>query len=887
MLHRAAELTIVNTAMTRLRSGTPAVIVVRGDRGIGKTAFLSAAVARAPSSAVVLRARGHPSERTSAFGVVRQLFDGLPAPAPPASAGFPAPDEALHQLYRQARSLTSGRPVVIAIDDVTLADPESAQWCSYIARRLDELPVTMIVTLDVGGSDLDDLAQDIGALPYGHLLRLEPLCPDCCAELLATAFGTSVHPGFALACHRLTGGNPFLLGELANSLRAARVAPDETNEGLVDEVGAVSLTATVLNWLSSSHPEAVDLIKSLTVLGPEIGLAAAATLAGHGEAAAAEAVTALRRARLLGDADDFAHPAIRRAVLAGTDAQRLGDLHIRAADLLLRLGAPPHVCAEHVMSAGPRQGPDSVGILREAATEAAAHALWPEADRYLRRALSESVGLDPPLGLLSELGAVELHLDIPAARRHLRTVSERAGTPDALLPFADVLLTVNAPESVDAFAAWLDVEPRFAAQTLLAGRPVPAARLTGPGRDLAAVTALATAAAGGLASRTEILARRCLDIPGSAPATLLAALALSWAERFDDAAYWADRAMADIQATSSPVERAFALVVSAELAYRAGRLETSAATAAAAVEPATAASAGELRVAAESLQARVLVEHDDVTAAARRLAGLNRLRAAHPLIRALQLEVTGLIQLTANQNRQALYAFAECGRHALAAGVSNPACLAWRGHAALAHAKLGEVEQARRLADEELRLARSWRRPAAIGRALSVAGVTREDTARVDLLREAVEVLRGSGARLDEARAVVRLGITLRQRGETAKARQALIEGVTLATECDATRLARLAHDNLLAAGGRTAARRGDAPRAYPVTTVRQSLTSGEQRVAQLVIQGMGNQAVADHLSISKRTVDTHLARIFRKLGIRARSELGPALNGNGATGVN
>jgi DNA-binding CsgD family transcriptional regulator len=55
-------------------------------------------------------------------------------------------------------------------------------------------------------------------------------------------------------------------------------------------------------------------------------------------------------------------------------------------------------------------------------------------------------------------------------------------------------------------------------------------------------------------------------------------------------------------------------------------------------------------------------------------------------------------------------------------------------------------------------------------------------------------------------------------------------------------------------------------------------LTMSEVRVSELVLRGLSNQQVADQLCISRRTVDTHLNRIYRKLEIRSRSELGYAL---------
>ena len=55
-------------------------------------------------------------------------------------------------------------------------------------------------------------------------------------------------------------------------------------------------------------------------------------------------------------------------------------------------------------------------------------------------------------------------------------------------------------------------------------------------------------------------------------------------------------------------------------------------------------------------------------------------------------------------------------------------------------------------------------------------------------------------------------------------------------------------------------------------------LTAAELRVIDLVLQGMSNLMVAERLVLSKRTVDTHLGRVYRKLGIAGRPELAAAV---------
>lgn len=55
-------------------------------------------------------------------------------------------------------------------------------------------------------------------------------------------------------------------------------------------------------------------------------------------------------------------------------------------------------------------------------------------------------------------------------------------------------------------------------------------------------------------------------------------------------------------------------------------------------------------------------------------------------------------------------------------------------------------------------------------------------------------------------------------------------------------------------------------------------LSPAEQRVAELVVRGSSSLEVAEKLFLSKRTVDTHLGRIYRKLGIHSRHELAGAI---------
>jgi DNA-binding CsgD family transcriptional regulator len=141
-----------------------------------------------------------------------------------------------------------------------------------------------------------------------------------------------------------------------------------------------------------------------------------------------------------------------------------------------------------------------------------------------------------------------------------------------------------------------------------------------------------------------------------------------------------------------------------------------------------------------------------------------------------------------------------------------------------------------------------------------------------DLLVEALSCLERSPARLEFARALVDHGRLLREVGTPADARTVLQRARELASECGATVLEGEAAAELVAAGSR--------PRRIS-TRGTAALTPGERRTAELVAEGMTNREVAQALFVTQKTVEAHLARVFRKLGISSRVQLKAALAGH------
>jgi DNA-binding NarL/FixJ family response regulator len=236
------------------------------------------------------------------------------------------------------------------------------------------------------------------------------------------------------------------------------------------------------------------------------------------------------------------------------------------------------------------------------------------------------------------------------------------------------------------------------------------------------------------------------------------------------------------------------------------------------------------------------------------------------------LHARGALNAARLEFRPALDALLACGVRQERWGAHNPSVIAWRSEAALAHHALGERDRAVALAGEELRLAKRFGAPRAVGNALRALGLTDEGSGRIATLREAVEVLAASYARLDHARALFDLGGALRRANERAAAREPLRAAFELASRCGAAPLAERARGELAATGAR--------PR-KPVLTGVDALTPMERQAASLAAKGMTNPQIAQALFISRKTVEKRLSDASRKLAIRSRDELAGALAGD------
>lgn len=337
----------------------------------------------------------------------------------------------------------------------------------------------------------------------------------------------------------------------------------------------------------------------------------------------------------------------------------------------------------------------------------------------------------------------------------------------------------------------------------------------------------------------------------------------------DTAADTCAQAIETAHRMASTTGEGLALFVRSEITFQRGNLTAALNDAHQAVQLFQAVGATSLQTAAAAVLTRVRLLRGEPSAIPAQTTGPAPRASGHPFILAMQQEAHGMVAEAQANCALALRLYLESGRQLMAAGLLNPACSSWRSRAVILLAGFGRIWEARMLANSEIKLARFWGAPGPLGQALIAASAANDGTARRDMLVEAVAVLEDSGCRFQLARGLIRLGCDMyaESAGPDRTAPDVLERGLNLAVACGAASLVATAHRTMHAAGAR--------PRGHLVST---RLTAAERRVAELVVTGMSNQDVATSLTLSKRTVDIHLGRIYRKLGITGRARLGEAI---------
>jgi len=271
----------------------------------------------------------------------------------------------------------------------------------------------------------------------------------------------------------------------------------------------------------------------------------------------------------------------------------------------------------------------------------------------------------------------------------------------------------------------------------------------------------------------------------------------------------------------------------------------------------------------------LLVDSGRVDEAERLLADLDEGQLEPSLLEAHHvLEQRGRLRMAQGRWSDALDDFTRAGRWADGCGTDSPAVSVWRSEAALACAGAGHDEEALDLAEDNLELARAHGGDWVVGSALHVLATVGVEERRLSLLEEAVSLLERSRAKLRLAGALIDLGRALRESGSMPQARAALRRGADLAFQSRAGPLLSNAMTELRLSGAR--------PRRVALTGT-EALTSSERRVVTLAARGLTNSEIASELYVAEKTVEGHLVRAFRKLGIRSRRQLATMIEHDGS----
>jgi DNA-binding CsgD family transcriptional regulator len=911
---RDREMAAVAAFLDSATSG-PAGLVLEGAAGIGKTTVWAAGAALADGRGyTVLSARPAESEATLSFAALGDLLDGvldraLPALPPPQrralevallmadpAASPPGQRAVCVAFLAVIRHLSASGLVVIAVDDLQWLDAPSAAVVEFALRRLTEERAGLLASVRDPGSERPTSATTGLSAERLTRLRIGPLTQD--------AFGSVIRAGTSSALSRLTirrlfdasGGNPFYGLELARALlqAGAEPAPEEPLPVPADLHGVLNARLAALPADTRDALLVASCLRSPTTMILE--QASGASVLAALEAAAGQGVVAVEEAMVR-----FTHPLFASAIYASAPAARRRDVHRRLGEIALTLeerarhlalsseGPDEHVAAaldQAARTAAGRGAPDMAAELAEMAATLTPTDRLPA--RWRRRA---DAG-----GYLFRAG------DTARARRYLEALvlemppgRDRA---EALVILATIL---EYDEGEAAAARMLEqaLGEASASRVLQARIHIEIARLSESGLSYAAGHAEAGLALAQLAGDPgltgEALVRKlCLDFwtghgldaelgeraieleregrPARAEdrAAMVLGECLKQADRFDDARYWLGQALHAAREEGDESSLVNLLAHMAELECWAG--DWRAAQRYSADSWDVAEQVGQRAWRSIPLYVRALIDAhlgrlDAARAEAREGISVATI-AEDPWMLMLVSAALGFAELSASKLDEAEASLSRAVDLSDRIGLAEPSV--WRFHANHIEAVigLGDLERAERL------LARldGWGR--ATGRQWTLAT--------------------GSRCR----------GLLLAARGDTDGAVQALEEalrhheqlampfelGRTLLVAGQVQRRAkrkRIAKDHLERAleifeslpsplwAGRSRAELARLGLRPPAPL---ALTATEERVAALAAAGRTNRQVAKELFLSPKTVEANLARIYRKLGISSRAELGAAM---------
>src|SRR5215216_6156485 len=909
LLGRADERERLDRLLENVRAGHSAVLVVRGEAGVGKTALLHYC-ARQASGFRVARIAGVESEMELPFAALHQLcapmlgrLGGLPQPQQVALgvalglASGPAPDRFLVALGALSllAEVAAERPLLCLVDDAQWLDGASGQVLGFVARRLlaESVGIVFGVRDPIGGRELVGLPE----------LALRGLGDEDARALLATVIPGRLDERARDRLIAETRGNPLAIVELPRELAAtqlpgafglagAQALSGRIEESFLRRLEALPEETRLLLLVAAAEPVDDPLLVWRAAERLGIGLSPATAEDTEGLLAIGERVA-------------FLHPLVRSAVYRSASVRERRAVHLALAEV-----TDGQVDADrrawHLAVAAPGPNEQVASELERSAGRARARGGLAAAAAFLRR--SVALTRDPARRVDRALAAAQasLHAGAFDAALELLATAE-AGMPDELQcarvdllrgQVASATAGTEAPPQLLKAARRLEpLDPGLARETYLDawGAALFAGRLAS-GADLGDVSRAARAAP----PPTYHPHPSDLLLDGLAELVTEGRAAAAPALRRAVSAFRGDRISVEkglqwgVLASSAAVElwdfQSWDAVITRqmELARDAGALA-----------PLSIALNGEGIVVTWrgdfAAAARVIVEADAVTeATGTRIAPYGGLLLA--ALRGREDEAGALIDATIKD--------ATAGGEGLAVQYAH-----WT--TAILYNGLGRYEDALTAAQQAsevtpelfvavwalpelieaaIRSGNADLAPAALERLVESADASATDwglgiaarsrallserEAAEDSYAEAIDRLSRTRLRAELARAHLLYGEWLRRQGRRTDARMQLRIAHGMLDTIGMEAFAERARRELVATGGRARRR---------TVETRDELTPQEQQIARLARDGLSNPEIGARLFLSPRTVEWHLKKVFSKLDIRSRHELSGALTGSGA----
>ena len=897
---------------------SPAALAVQGEAGAGKSTLWRAGVGVAAEAGHrLLRSEPSAGEADLSFAGLSDLLAGV---LPVVAAGIPGPPrEALEiaLLLRPAgeqpptaravglavlaalRACVAEGPVLVAVDDVQWLDEASLDALAFALRRVTAGPLSLLVAargeapadpLTAGGPAPSPRWRELlAALPSAVVIDLAPLDLWQIHKLLPAAV-TVAQARLVAAQSR---GNPFWAMEIAACLGSAGA-------------GVPPLARALAERLSRSLSAAAAEALAVVAAAGRIGVGEALAVLGHLEDPAA-ALDAAILAGVVAEAEDritAAHPLIGAAAVESLPPGRRGQLYQRLA---AASAGPERYAHFAAMAAGPGPDPAVADALDAAAAAAHARAANAAAGQFAAQALLFTPASDGGALVRRRIRAGELLRlagDMERSLAHLEVLDiSRLATADlerALPLMLDAAETVHGAAAattlvVGAIAAAGDDPRRRALALALAsdvvyGIPggkraaaVEAIRCAEEAGEVAApalhralinlVVAKVTAAEGldqellGRAARLEA------GLPGLRlydTADLHLGLWSRYVEDFDTARTVLQRCIA----RARDAEDDFTLFTF--LSYLAATEEV----------------AGDYRAAAAAVQASdaLAAWHDwppnpwhleprcELLIAAGDLDGALRIadeqlpdsEGTPVASRYMGARVRGRVNAWRGDPAAAARHYELAAHYADRADWADPG-VRDRLDAALAEAyvALGRTGDAMRISAWLREVGDRLGRPALTGNADRIDAFVHAQAGDLDAAAESARAAIAAHEQallpVELASSLLALGRIERRRKARRQSRDALDRARKLAAE--------IGHKPLLA----------EIERELPRVAAARSgteMTATERRVADLIAGGATNRDAAAALFVSVRTVETHVASIYRKLGVRTRAELARKLSG-------